>query len=144
MNQKACIDHEPPLIFNFNQETKVSHHVSQVLCMTGAWCLKTLQKYNLFKEMFKQCGFKCTFCCAVLNVLREVVPVPYHSWKVALGIQIFVSCLPYVECGIHHSRWSSHCYIQVVRNLQSCFPNFFSLKEIKAMVFSSAFQGGPT
>ena len=62
MNQKACIDHEPPLIFNFNQETKVSHHVSQVLCMTGAWYItkntikklqKTLQKKN-YKKHYKK------------------------------------------------------------------------------------------
>ena len=98
-----------PSIFNFNQETKVSYHVSEVLRMTGAWCLKILQKYDLFKEMFKQCGFIRTFYCTLPNVLREVVSVPYLSWKVALGVQISFSCLPYVACGIHRSLWSSHC-----------------------------------
>ena len=60
--------------------------------MTCAWYIT--KNTIIFKEMFKQCRFNHAFCCAVPNVLNEVVPVPYCSWKVALGIQISFSCLP--------------------------------------------------
>ena len=94
--------------------------------MTGEGYLKTLQKNNLFKVMFKQCEFKRASCCAVPNVLREVVPVPYRSWKVALAVQIsfLISCLPFL-C----SMWNPLLVLTV-------FSLFYSGGQESAVMFS--------
>ena len=52
--------------------------------------LKRKTSYNSFKEMFKQCRFKSASCCAV-PVPREIVPVSYCSWEVALGVIVSFS-----------------------------------------------------
>ena len=60
--------------------------------------LKRKTSYNSFKEMFKQCRFKSAFCCAVPNVPREIVPVSYCSWEVALGVIVSFSYRLYQAC----------------------------------------------
>ena len=53
--------------------------------------------------MFKQCRFKSAFCCAVPNVLREIVPVSYCSWEVALSVivSLVIGHIKHVESITH-------------------------------------------
>ena len=92
-NNTQSLAHANRALISF-QRQRCDHHVSQVLCVYVKWkwlvhsaskhyskiyMLKRKTSYNPFKEMFTQCRFKSAFCCAVLNVPREIVPVSYCS-----------------------------------------------------------------